>query len=307
MGTIGRVFANLKTSFLLFEILRKIVQILFFILFNSAIWGLTAIPVTLPILFSSGLPFRIVDDNLSIIQKMIYDSIFPFLPFAFTFIFGILTGRALCGWVCPLGFIQDILVFSKIKKITISSKTHRNLLSIKYIILGLTLLVSTSLSLAQFVEGGQIYREKLGLFAQAPFTSLSPSDTLFAVVPRLFITLSFSPYLGFDYSLITPVLIVRIIILVAVLILASYIPRSWCRYLCPQGALSALISRFSLLGLSRDPIRCIRARCHTCEDVCPMKIPILSLPREKFTDPECIYCLRCVTACPTKAIKPKFP
>jgi len=308
MKAIGKkTFGGLKFSFLLVEIFRKIIQILFFILFNSAVWGLTAIPVTLPILFSSGLPFRIVDESLSVLQKMIYDAVFPFLPLASIFIFGVLTGRVLCGWICPLGFIQDVLAFSKIGKTKISSKTHKSLLSMKYVILGLTLLISVSLSLAQFVEGGQVYRERLALFAQAPFTSLSPSDTLFAVIPRLFISLSFSTYLGFDYSLISPILIVRIMILIAVLLLATYVPRSWCRYLCPQGAFSALISRFSLLGLSRDPVRCIRARCHTCEDVCPMEVPILSLPREKFTDPECIYCLRCVTACPTKAIKLKFP
>jgi len=44
-----------------------------------------------------------------------------------------------------------------------------------------------------------------------------------------------------------------------------------------------------------------------CGWVCPMKVPILELPWEKFTHPECIYCLKCVDACTTKAIKPKFP
>ncbi|HIE14323.1 TPA: 4Fe-4S ferredoxin, partial [Candidatus Bathyarchaeota archaeon] len=44
-----------------------------------------------------------------------------------------------------------------------------------------------------------------------------------------------------------------------------------------------------------------------CVEACPMNIRILDLPWEKFTDPECIFCLRCVMACPTKAIKPKFP
>jgi formate hydrogenlyase subunit 6/NADH:ubiquinone oxidoreductase subunit I len=31
------------------------------------------------------------------------------------------------------------------------------------------------------------------------------------------------------------------------------------------------------------------------------------LPWEKFTHPECIYCLKCADACTTKAIKPKIP
>ena len=305
MKTIKKsLIANLKSTFALVEILRKIVQFSLLILFNSAIFGLAAIPIALPILFSSGLPSRIVDEDLSIMQKMIYDAIFPLLPLASILIFGALIGRILCGWACPLGLIQDILAAGRVKKTNISSKTHKSLINVKYVILGLTLLTSILLSLAQFSDRGRMYREILGSFAKAPFTSLSPSDTLFAVIPRLLV-LSF--YLGFDYSLITPLLVTRIMVLIAVLFLAAHVPRAWCRYLCPQGAFSALISRFSLLGLKREPVRCVRTKCHICEDVCPMNVPILSLPRDKFTDPECIYCLRCVAACPTKAIRLKFP
>ena len=308
MKNLRRVFPKkFRLPFILVEVARKIVQILFFAFFSSALLGLPMIPVPLPILFSSGLPFRVIDDALTLIQKMIYDAVFPWLPLALILIFGILTGRFLCGWICPLGFIQDILALGKTKKITISSKTHRSLISVKYLILMLTLLVSGAVSLAQFSEEGQVYRRMLGVFAEAPFTALSPSDTLFAVIPRLFANLLFSVYFDFNYFISSPLLIIRFITLIAVLVLAAYVPRAWCRYLCPQGAFSALVSRFSLLGLKRDIIRCVRVKCHVCEDVCPMKVPILSLPREKFTDSECIYCLRCVTACPSRAIKPKFP
>ncbi|MEM2110799.1 MAG: 4Fe-4S binding protein, partial [Candidatus Bathyarchaeia archaeon] len=88
---------------------------------------------------------------------------------------------------------------------------------------------------------------------------------------------------------------------------AVYIPRFWCRYLCPQGAFLALISRFSFLGLRRDFLKCTKAACKTCVEVCPTRVPILNLPWEKFNDSECIYCLRCVSACSTKAIRLKFP
>jgi len=301
------LLSTLKSPFVLVEVARKIVQFSFLVLFSSAIMGLPLIPLTLPILFSSGLPNRAVEETLSVMQKMIYDAVFPWLPIASILIFGVLSGRALCGWICPLGFIQDIMALGKTRKINVSSKTHKSLIGVKYAILTLILLTSISLSLAQFSEGGQLYRRMLEPFAQAPFTSLSPSDTLFSVFPRFLLNLSLSIQLGFNYPIITPLLVLRLIILIAVLFLAAYIPRAWCRYLCPQGALSAIVSRFSLLGLRRDPVRCIRAKCHICEDKCPMKVPILSLPREKFADPECIYCLRCVTACPTKAIKPIFP
>lgn len=301
------LLANLKSRFVLMETARRIVQFFFLILLNSAIFGLSIVPLVLPILLSSGLPFRIAGEAISVLQKMIYDSLFPLLPLASVLLFGVLTGRALCGWICPMGLIQDILAVDKTKKFTISPEAHRSYIGLKYFILGLILLISTSLFLAQFSREGRVYRETLGLFAQAPFNPLNPSDTLFAVLPRLLSNLSISLYIGFEHLNITPLLIVRLIILIALLFLAAYVPRVWCRYLCPQGALLALVSRFSLLGLRRDIVRCIRVGCRLCEEKCPMKVPILKLPREKITDPECVYCLRCVAACPTKAIKPVFP
>ena len=301
------LIANLRSRLVLMEVARRITQIFFLILLNSAIFGLSAVPLVLPILLSSGLPFKISGEAISVLQKMIYDSMFPLLPLASVLLFGALTGRALCGWICPMGLIQDILMVGETKKFTVSPETHRSLIGVKYVILGLTLLISASLFLAQFSVGGIIYREMLGLFAQAPFTILSPSDTLFAVLPRLLSALSLSVYFGFEYFTITPLLIARLTILIAILFLAARIPRVWCRYLCPQGALLALVSRFSLLGLKRDIVRCTRVGCRVCEEKCPMRVPILKSPREKITNPECIYCLRCVAACPTKAIKPAFP
>lgn len=299
--------ANLKSRLVLLEVARRIVQFFFLILLNSAIFGLLAVPLILPILLPSGSPFKIAGEAMSLLQKMMYDSLFPLLPLASILLFGVLTGRALCGWICPMGLVQDMLAIHETKRFKVSPEAHKSFIGVKYVILGLTLLISASLSLAQFSESGRIYRETLGLFAQAPFNVLSPSDTLFAVLPRLLSALSLSIYFGLEYFNITPLLIARLVILIAILFLAAYIPRAWCRYMCPQGALLALVSRFSLPGLRRDIVRCIKAGCRICEEKCPMKVPILKSPREKITDPECIYCLRCVAACPTKAIKPIFP
>ncbi|MBS7623971.1 4Fe-4S binding protein [Candidatus Bathyarchaeota archaeon] len=298
---------TLRSRFIIFEVVRRIMQFFFLIFLNSAIFGLSAIPLVLPILLPSGLPYRIAGEALSAIQKMIYDSVFPLLPLASIILFSVLTGRALCGWVCPMGLIQDILAAGETRKFVISPKTHKSLIGLKYFILGLILLISVSLSLAQLSVAGRVYREMLGLFAQAPFNVLSPSDTLFAALPRLLSAILISISLGFEYLTITPLLIIRLVILIAILFLAVRIPRAWCRYVCPQGAFSALISRFSLLGLRRDIVRCRKVGCRMCEEKCPMNVPILKLSAEKITDPECIYCLRCIAACPVKAIKPKFP
>jgi polyferredoxin len=99
----------------------------------------------------------------------------------------------------------------------------------------------------------------------------------------------------------------QIFIMGAVLVFAAYVPRSWCKYFCPHGAIMAILNKFSFLGLRRDPVKCAKAECRLCVEVCPMRVPILDLPWEKFSDSECIYCLKCVDACPDKAIKLKYP
>lgn len=285
-----------------YETSRKIVQVCSFLLFNAGIFGLAATPVLLPVLQSLGIPQKTVGDAFAAFQLMLYEVLFPWLPLAAFFLTAILIGRALCGWACPFGFAQDLLSYIKGKHTNVSPRTHRGMIKVKYLILIIVLFISGSLAVSSAVGAGEEYRNAIGDFAQAPFNVLSPSDTLFAALPRYI----------FDaiYSLIvvpTLLLCIRLAIMAGVLILAVYIERSWCRYFCPVGAFMAVLNRFSFLGLKRTPTKCTKAGCHECVEVCPTKVPILDLPWEKFTDPECIYCLKCVEACPTKAIRPKFP
>jgi len=100
---------------------------------------------------------------------------------------------------------------------------------------------------------------------------------------------------------------VQFAIMVIILVFAVYVPRSFCRYLCPHGAIMALMNRFSFIGLHREPFKCEKGGCRNCVLVCPTRVPILDLPWEKFSHPECIYCMKCVDACQHGAIKPTYP
>lgn len=291
------------------QTVRKVVQFLSFALFVLGVFGLGPLPIVLPVMFTLGLQTQAVGDAFAMMQAMLYESIFPWIPLASFFIVAALLGRSLCGWVCPFGLVQDVLSYFQRKRQLISARTHESMVDIKYFVAFLTLLISGSLA-AMVVTGlGTGYRTALGTFARAPFNVLSPGDTLFAVIPTGIATLLTD---GVDVFLagvlaVKPLLWLRFIILGAVLAFAVYVPRSWCRYFCPHGAILAFLNRFSFLGLQRDPLKCTKADCNECVDACPMKVPILYLPWEKFTHPECIYCMKCRDACPTKAIKPKFP
>jgi polyferredoxin len=289
-----RMAIRIKKAFFRIETARKITQFCCFLLFNAVIFGLGPWPVLLPIIGTLGVPQKTVGEAFTIVS------------------------RSLCGWVCPFGFVQDLLGYVKRRHLKVSPRTHNFMTQVKYVILAVILFISVTISISLATGTGPSYSQALGIFAKAPFNALSPADTLFAVLPRIIFDVRYAiPTLletpdaagaAINGLSSVPLLLwVRLAIMVGIIVLAVYIPRSWCRYFCPNGALMGFLSRFGFLGLKRDPVKCTKATCRSCVEVCPTLVPILDLPWEKFNHPDCIYCLKCVDACSTKAIKPKFP
>lgn len=312
--------SGLRRFLLRFQTPRTIIQLVLFIIFFGLFLGIGAAPILLPVIGLLGVPTKTVGDALGSLQYMLYLVIPPWIALASIFIAGALVGRAFCAWACPFGFVQDILEVMKKRHVKVSPRTHNEMINVKYIVLAVTLLISGILAISVAAGLGTRYQDAFGVFAIAPFNALSPADTLFAVIPRTMLDtqqalpLVFgTPGVDVGAAIInalkaTEVLFwARLIILGLTIALALYIPRGWCRYVCPQGAFSAILMRFSFLGLRRDPVRCNRAGCRDCVEVCPMMVPILDQPWEKFTHPECIMCLKCVDACSSSAIRPKFP
>jgi len=302
--------SKIKRNLLEFNTPRRIVQFLSFIFFSAVILG--ALPLLLPILWTWGLQQNTVGDAFTALQLMFYDVVFPWLAIASFLVIGILVGKSLCGWVCPFGFIQDLVGFTKRKQTEFSPRTHESMIYVKYGILGITLFICLTFSATKLVGVSGGYESALGIFVRTPFTTLSPAETLFATLPKM--VRDFSNAVSANQvdvfsgiASLSPLFWVQLFIMAGVLVFAAYVPRSWCKYFCPHGAIMAILNRFSFLGLRRDPVKCAKGECRLCVEACPMRVPILDLPWEKFTDPECIYCLKCADACPNKAIKPKYP
>lgn len=307
MTEIKKPASNVKKTIFRIDTARKITQFCCFLVLNAIVFGLGPWPILLPIVQSPGVPQKTMSDAFSALQVMLYQRIFPWLPITSFLLTAVIFGRALCGWVCPFGFIQDLLRYVKKRHTRVSLRTHGGMLKVKYGILAAVLFISVTLSISLALGVGKSYESAIGVFAPAPFNALSPADTLFAILPRMVLMVVHAPEVLIVGIISDPLFWVRLTIMIAIIVLAVYVPRSWCRYFCPIGALLAVLNRFTFLGLKRDLLRCTRAGCRTCVDACPMMVRILELPWEKFTDSECIYCLKCVDACPTRAIKPKFP
>lgn len=297
---------------------RRIIQFLSFIFFSAVVFNLGALPLLVPVLWTWGLPQNTVGDAFTAIQFALsgwndFPITFPWLAIASFLIVGILIGKSMCGWICPFGFIQDLIGFIKRKKRVISPRTHGSMIYVKYFILGIALFISVTFSAATLtgVSGG--YKSALGIFANAPFTTLSPAETLFATLPRMVQGFYNAIVEGTAVEVLagvtglSPIFWVQIIVMFSILVFVALVPRSFCKYLCPHGAIMAIMNKFSFIGLRRDPVKCAKGGCRQCIEVCPMDIRILDLPWEKFSDPECIYCLKCVDACKHSAIRLKYP
>lgn len=62
--------------------------------------------------------------------------------------------------------------------------------------------------------------------------------------------------------------------LIALGILAGsfFIPRMWCRFMCPLGGLLSLLSRISFLRIRRQSALCIN--CKKCDRTCPVGVRV---------------------------------
>ncbi len=70
---------------------------------------------------------------------------------------------------------------------------------------------------------------------------------------------------------------------------------TWCRYLCPLGAMYGAASVASLGTVKRDAERCID--CKACDKACAATIEVSSSTRA-VRSAECDGCQECVSACP---------
>lgn len=188
---------------------------------------------------------------------------------------------AFCGWICPLGSLQDLIYsFSKFlqkkipglrkginslkKKTTWASVIDRYLRYVKYLVL-------------IWAVGGSAY------FGYMVFRDFDPWSALLNIAE-----FSFTP--GF-------------VILIITIVASFFVERPWCRYACPLGAVSGLAGKFSPTYLKRNENAC--TNCKICTRSCPMGLEIHSADTIKGAD--CVSCLECVGVCPQKgALEVKF-
>lgn len=90
--------------------------------------------------------------------------------------------------------------------------------------------------------------------------------------------------------------VILLILTASVVFSIVYERRSFCRHLCPIGAVIGIYSMVSPIELrSSNKGRCSIHRNKTCSDACPM----METPEDMDNNIYCNYCMKCQAACPS--------
>jgi ferredoxin len=193
---------------------------------------------------------------------------FPYYILGTLLLMGLFLGRFICGFLCPVGLLQELLHKLPSPKIR-KSRATRVLSHLKYVLLAVFVIL-------------------IPLWKLAPgfCKFICPAGTFEAGLPLTFKNKFLRTMTGTLFSW-------KVLLLTLIAVLCVVCFRAFCRFLCPLGAIYSFFNPVSLFGVRVDQSLC--THCDACVKSCPMDVT-------KVRDRECIQCGMCIGSCPTGAI-----
>eukprot|EP01097_Dermamoeba_algensis_P009302 TRINITY_DN651_c0_g2_i3.p1 TRINITY_DN651_c0_g2~~TRINITY_DN651_c0_g2_i3.p1 ORF type:complete len:264 (-),score=55.69 TRINITY_DN651_c0_g2_i3:306-1097(-) len=226
---------------------RHAVQAAAFVFLNAKFLGLASTGLIVPYLHPTQTPWSTVSGGWESLEYTIARATFPFVVTALILLTAITVGRVYCGWACPFGFVQDLLSYLPIQKQTLSQSTLSQVKDIKWAVVGFSLLTSILIGFRRLSQPDQ---DPVGVFSDSPFSVWSPSGTLFAYLPWMVI---------WNSNVLAKAGVIawlKLFVLVAVLAPSAFVPRFFCRYICPIGAVLEPFSPYKVRFFLFPPIQC---------------------------------------------------
>jgi len=225
------------------------------------------------------------------------DVLKAFIPFIITLVtflsLFVLLNKAFCGWICPLGFFQEVVTMlgQKIglrKTESLENDLVQKIRPTKWIILALLVFTLPILSGIGFIS------HDLG----DPFCKICPSRILTTLATgdssQLYVDTSSTTYMSLS--------IIADFMFGLMIALALTIRQPFCR-ICPMLALHAVFKKIGLVRLVKHAKpRC--EKCGLCAKACPMDIKEIhtDMTNKDVLFSDCTLCGRCVEFCPDKDV-----
>ena len=225
-------------------------------------------------------------------------------------------GRVFCGWICPFGTLHHFFGwifpsrYLRGNKRVEANKTHWWQSGKYYLMLGFLAAAAVGSAIGGLLDPICVAVRAIGLgvIPALQYLGIRGSTLVAETNVRALQTAGDTSSDLLARNLWTPQQVYFhetwfiLFFLVAILFMNRFIPRFWCRALCPLGAFLGVFSRFSLFGMVKD-----HAKCTDC-NLCLVHCQGADSPQGgvKHKQDECHMCLNCENACPEDVIKFKF-
>lgn len=173
----------------------------------------------------------------------------------------VLTGAGFCGWICPLGSIQEW--FGKLGRKIFGRYYNKIPKKLDFIL-------------------------RFGKYILLIWVIIQTART-----GKLFFG-DFDPYYNLFNIWTDEIALTGYISVALTLGLSLFIERPFCRYACPLGAINGFFNSFSLFSIKRKKKTCVN--CGLCDLSCPMNVNISG--KGAIKSPACIRCMKCTEVCP---------
>jgi len=247
--------------------LRRSTQLIILILVNIGFVQFLKTGAVCPFFYCYGCPLATFACPIGVFQNYAAVGQFPFYAIGLLGVLALGFGRFWCGWACPFGTVQDLVIWIRRRGDFISLRRYP---------------WPSFLVLAGSIIAAWLATDAL-------FCKICPAGSLFAAIPHRFA----SPELSFGTFFW-----VHIATLAIALVAFFLIGRFWCRYLCPLGGILGVFNRVGIVNIKLDMTKC--NNCKKCVNVCPVKI---EEPEDIENSIDCIRCGKCIDTCPTNALR----
>jgi ferredoxin-type protein NapH len=216
----------------------------------------------------------------------------PLISLAAVAVIALLLGRVFCGWICPMPVMRrwfrrapagapELLGDAELRRFRpqAAGRPSRVRIDSRHWVL-----VGALLSTA--------------VFGFPVFCLVCPIGLTFGTIAVLWRLLHFNEP---SWSLL---------VFPAMLAVELVVFKTWCRRVCPLGALLSLLSSANVFARPAvDPVACLRTskgmQCGACETACYEGIDLHDADKSPSLS-ECTKCFDCVDACPVHAISLPF-